>query len=309
LKKSNKLKCPSCSATKVIKLKYKGKYRIYDCSNCELGFVYPFPTKKEIDDFYLGQKVLSVGVSNKKVDDYLANKDKYWNRYKKRINFIRKYKDKGLVLDIGSAGGVFLDLMKHQGFGPSGIEPSSEGVKAAKKIGIKTMKGMLDDFNIPKERYDIITWFDVIEHITNPKEQIKKIEAALKKNGILYISTPNFSGFLSKWLKSQWPMYCPPEHLLYFSPNSLSFSLEQAGLKVESVRTLNPGYRYFANLLVKGLTGKDLNGYTEKYKNNVFIITLYYILIWPFLVASLFIRLALRINKTGDCLEVIAVKE
>lgn len=298
--------CPACHHEKSVKL-YAGKYTAYECNDCSLVFLWPLPTQRQLDDFYAGQKVLSIGLSDDNINEYIKNKQNFWTRYRTRLNLIQKYKAGGSILDIGSAGGIFLDYMQHEGYEVEGIEPSDSGVASAKRIGIPTIHGMFDKVKVKKSKYDVVTWFDVIEHITNPQEQISKIHNLLKQDGILYITTPNVASLYSKLLRSRWPMYCPPEHLILYSAKSLSQLLEGKGFMIKKVRTRNAGLIYLTNLTIFAIIGKNPNGIWGQGKSPV-VLAAYIAVFIPALVLTIIAMPFMHFLKLGEGLEVIAMK-
>ena len=77
----------------------------------------------------------------------------------------------------------------------------------------------------------------MIEHINNPAEELEKFRTLLRNGGVLYITTPNFSSFSSKYLKDNWTCVEYPEHLSYYTPSTLDKTLTKAGFKKESLIT------------------------------------------------------------------------
>ena len=98
-------------------------------------------------------------------------------------------------------------------------------------------KGVLTPSNYDIESFDIITSFEVIEHINNPTEELNNFHKLLRKGGIIYVTTPNFNSILRYRLKSAYNVICYPEHLSYYTPKTLKKVFKQSGFKAKKVIT------------------------------------------------------------------------
>jgi 2-polyprenyl-3-methyl-5-hydroxy-6-metoxy-1,4-benzoquinol methylase len=178
-------------------------------------------------------------------------------RLLRQINAMLDYKGveierPGCLLDVGSGYGFFRKAASENGWIHDGIEVSQYAIKAAREIfGFKTYIGELHDFS-PNSNYDVITMFDVLEHLSDPLSALKNVKSLLKKNGICVIRTPNINA-LERVVFDQYFHSIKPEHLQYFSPKSLCHFMILAGIKPLAVNTE-------AHLL-RGLLGWDLAMY------------------------------------------------
>lgn len=102
------------------------------------------------------------------------------------------------VLDIGTAGGAFLDAAKQFGYQPIGLEPSKDLVERARERGLDVRHGTIDTCEFQPESFDLITLWDVIEHLTDPKAALKKIRMLLKPNGKLIVNYPDIGTWQAK---------------------------------------------------------------------------------------------------------------
>jgi predicted SAM-dependent methyltransferase len=87
------------------------------------------------------------------------------------------------------------------------------------------------------ESFDIITSFEVIEHINNPREELNNFYKLLRKGGLVYVTTPNFNSILRYRLKSEYNVICYPEHLSYYTPKTLNKVFIQSGFKTKKITT------------------------------------------------------------------------
>ncbi len=111
-----------------------------------------------------------------------------------KIRTVLKFKKSGKLLDVGCAFGYFVKFMKENGFDVYGIDVSEYAISRCKEIKscrnnffVHNLKNKLP---FKKNYFDVITAFDVIEHIKEYKTAVKNLVEVLNKNGILIISTP-----------------------------------------------------------------------------------------------------------------------
>lgn len=122
-------------------------------------------------------------------------------------------------LDIGSASGVFLKVIKDMRLSESGYEPSHWMVSYGKeKYKVNINQGFIN--NVENIKYDYISFWDVLEHVTDLQTTLKKIQALSKKNTYLIINVPDIDSFISKFMKFKWPFYLNV-HLYYFKKKTL----------------------------------------------------------------------------------------
>lgn len=131
---------------------------------------------------------------------------KWWDDAHRAVysDFISTYlkKDEGNLLDVGCGLGFFVKavLTKKPGWSAVGYEISKQAVKFAnEQNGMKTVyAGLVQDSKLPKESFDIITLWDVIEHIPKPHSLLTYLHGLLKPGGVLFLQTPNFPIQLTK---------------------------------------------------------------------------------------------------------------
>lgn len=202
------------------------------CLKCGLVFQNPRPTEREMVRFY----------ENQFGDPRLFLETKKMGS-RSRLNqaiFIEKHllSSGRHVLDIGSSDGYFLHLLKEKGWKVLGIDISKKAAQFAKtKYGIYTIIGSFEKCNL-KDKFDLITIRNTLEHVYRPAKVLKLINRKLKKDGFLFIEVPNL---LSARVESI-ADYFGFQHLTTFSPNTISALLKKTGFKVIIIST-NTGYQ------------------------------------------------------------------
>ena len=213
-----------------------GKDQIVKCKNCGLIYVNPRLKQKYIVKGY------SEG-SNKKFVSQAKGRE---ITFGKSIRFIEKYVKKGRLLDVGTAGGSFLAVAKRHGWQIEGIEPNKWLCKWCKKYyGIDIKQGTLEKNLFENNSFDLVTLWDVLEHVPNPTATLKRVNRLLKKNGALVVNYPDIDSSIAKLMRRKW-FFILTVHLYYFTPKTIRKLLEKCGFKVITTKkhwqTLSLGY-------------------------------------------------------------------
>ena len=131
----------------------------------------------------------------------------------------------------GCAGGAFLEAAKTLGLDVEGIEPSRYLSEHARNTyGVKVHQGTLEGVNLPENSYDLVTLWDVIEHLTQPIDTLKQCHRIIKKDGHIVINYPDYTSWPARILKWKWPFWLSV-HLTYFDPKTVKELLSQSGFK------------------------------------------------------------------------------
>lgn len=188
------MNCPVCGCHKNIDKYFFGEYFFKKCKKCKSLFL----VKK--NEHVLGESLYEENY----FEDYKFDKGDKFNYFQdsekkissnfSRVNFLKRFvnpKDKRL-LDVGCAAGYFLESAKREGFSVEGVEISGSASSFAKKqFGINIVGKDLKSVDF-KDRYDVVTFYHVLEHLKDPESYIKKSNEILKSGGILLIEVPNY---------------------------------------------------------------------------------------------------------------------
>lgn len=194
--------------------------QVVRCKGC--GLMYVNPRDKNIKKLY------------ERVEDefYLKSKDERIETFKKDLRKLEKvYSKRGKLLDIGCGPGLFLEVAKENGWSVYGTELSKWAYEYARKNGLNVYNKELDKCNLKEGEFDVITLWDVIEHVTDPSKILKQVNRILKKGGLLVIDTPNVDSFFAKLRGRKWGDFVRM-HIYYFSPKSIEKILKKNGFKI-----------------------------------------------------------------------------
>lgn len=165
------------------------------------------------------------------------------------------------LLDIGCHIGVFLEIAREQGWEAWGVEPSAWAADQARARALRVTTGTLREARFPDQFFDVVTMWDVIEHLTDPLSSLQEAYRVLAPGGIICIHTINIESPFARLMGHRWP-WLMEMHLYYFSPQTLTQMLEKAGFQVIEMvtqgRYLRLGYLLsrlepYAGVLAQGL--------------------------------------------------------
>ena len=151
------------------------------------------------------------------------------------------------ILDVGCATGVFLDMMRKLGWEVEGLEVSNELASYAnEKFNLKVHVQDITKENLNSGPFQVITMFDVIEHIPDPNLIVKACRELLVDDGLLLLRTPTEEAllrdiakvlYLTSLKKIDFPMlwFYSYEHLHSFSTDSLANLLVKHGFEVSKI--------------------------------------------------------------------------
>lgn len=230
------------------------------CKNCD--FIYTNPEIK-------GVEFLEREHYNNPEEYQADNSNQVVEMFEHRVNYLRKFKDKGNLLDVGAGKGEFVFVAERNGFNAIGIEPSQRFCEFAEKTyNVKVYQGFLADCEeLKTKKFDVITLHHVLEHIENPSELLLQISKYLQSDGIIYIEVPNTDSIAVKlidfyfrlqgknWSCRLSPLH-PPFHKYGYTPKSLEYLLKKCEFKIKRMETFSLLSRSSKNFIAgKGAAG------------------------------------------------------
>ena len=136
------------------------------------------------------------------------------------------------LLDIGCAYGYFVELALAAGYDAYGIDPSSHAATRAKlRLNTRIQEGTIGSVKYPPDTcFDIITMLDVVEHLADPRADLRLAARLLADDGRILIATGDTESLAAKVLGRRWTFYIPPQHLFFFNRSHVTRLLEESGL-------------------------------------------------------------------------------
>ncbi len=144
------------------------------------------------------------------------------------------------ILDVGCSSGSFLKSARKLQFKIEGFEPAPAAAATARANGFKVYENGLENAEIPRNYFKVLTVFEVIEHLHNPRQFLEQCKSLLVPGGILLINTGNTDSWTQKVLGSMWEYYDMEKHgghISFFNPYSIRVLAESLGFKVLNIQT------------------------------------------------------------------------
>ncbi len=158
-------------------------------------------------------------------------------RYGELLETFEPFKKTGNILDVGCGNGHFLSEAKKRGWKVFGTEYTDTAMEICRKKDITMFQGKLNPKDFGDLQFDVITSFEVLEHINNPQEEINNFNQLLREGGVVYLTTPNFDSLSRYWLKDKWSIIEYPEHLCYYNSVTLNNLFKNSGFEKSTIQT------------------------------------------------------------------------
>lgn len=165
------------------------------CRDCHLTYVNPIEKASKIDEDY----------SNLNSNDSSIIRSSRLRAAKSQVKLIDKYADGANLLDIGCGEGFFLFTASRAGFAARGVELSHSAAEYARReFNLDVKAAHLAELRFPDDCFDVVTLWQVLEHVPYPLELLREVHRILRPGGLLVVATPNFGGVLSKVFGKRW---------------------------------------------------------------------------------------------------------
>jgi len=224
-----------------IKFRSSGDERLIDevvqCKKCSLRYVNP----------RLKSDLIVQGYAEGTDELFVSQEAGRIITFERCLKFLEQHTtQKGKLLDVGTAGGTFLHVAKQHGWDVSGVEPNTWLCDwGNKRYGLEIKPGTLEQNRFPPRSFDVITLWDVLEHVPDPKKTLLEINRLLKPSGLLVVNYPDAGSWIARAMGRKWVFYLSV-HLYYFTPETIRHMLALTGHQVlhmkPHIQTLGLGY-------------------------------------------------------------------
>ena len=198
-----------------------GRFTLWECRSCRLVFSVPVPGSVELPELYSEAYFTGGGPGYVGYLNDEATHRTQARRYLARL--AREGQLRGRLLDVGCATGFFLDEARRAGWDVAGCEVSGYAAAHARNgLGLDVQCAPLLETSYPPASFDVITFFNVLEHIPEPRAVAERVHALLKPGGLLVIETWDRDSLAARAAGRRWHQYSPPFVVSYFNRRSLA---------------------------------------------------------------------------------------
>ena len=204
---------------------------IFQCRSCGLGSADTSgfnPASYYTADYFRGRHADGYA-------DYLGAEPVLRQEFARSLAFIRRYRDGGRLLELGCAYGFFLKEAKRY-YDVIGIELAKEAAEHARLAGLNVIHGVADEKLLARTGpLDVVVLFDVLEHLPQPRHTLALCARHLDPGGVIVITTGDFGSTLARIMGPRWRLMTPPQHLWFFTRESMRRLSAGLGLVIEHI--------------------------------------------------------------------------
>jgi len=224
--------CPLCGSNEFQKSKEDCGADVVRCSACRFLYVNPQPTSEELERLYSQEYY---GTDAESASGSLRHRLPVFQR---GVRIVGEIRTPGRILDVGCGNGDFLELARRAGWEAFGVDPSDHATGCARSRGLNVTCGTLETAGYASEFFDVVTMWDVLEHLGNPRRAAEESRRLLKAGGFLVVRVPNTNFQLLKAFIREGIFRTKRDsmqanlHLNHFSPTTLRRLLTSTGFEI-----------------------------------------------------------------------------
>ncbi|MCP9787669.1 methyltransferase domain-containing protein [Cyanobium sp. Maggiore-St4-Cus] len=214
--------CPTCHHQPDGPLFKKRKGEYAHCPQCDHIFLLNPLAPEKLISFYTNYPTSSL--------EWHQNESDFYRRiYQRGIKLFSPHCSGSRLLDIGCSSGYFLSIAAQEGLDAFGIEPNAQEARYAVTNGIKVIGSTIDDLSPDEQGFDVISLWDVLEHIREPVSYVANLRNLLSNKGLVFVQVPTSDSLAARILRDDCNMFDGIEHLTLFSSRSLDIAFDKAG--------------------------------------------------------------------------------
>jgi len=235
-----KEQCPLCSGRKPLIILEGMSRSLVKCSHCGVAYLCPQPPESERVDFFS--------------EEYISTDEdvevRFGTRPQKSLSkvarYIHKRKIHGRILDLGCAGGHFLDAFFHApDWDKWGVDLSKFAAQTAMTKSIRMHTGDIHSASLPPFSFDVVTVLDTFYYFPQPRRELEAIRKILKPDGLLVLVLTSArshiwrnTGWRTRVLGGSQGSLFESHHVFFYDPPAIRDTLSRSGFRIDSIHPL-----------------------------------------------------------------------
>jgi 2-polyprenyl-3-methyl-5-hydroxy-6-metoxy-1,4-benzoquinol methylase len=216
-------RCLICGSSNLGALAGYDRAHLVRCRACGIVFAARIPTDAELSAYYRDY-------GHAWYDSPITRQ-----RYTEVLDTLEPYRVGNRLLDLGCGAGYFLEEARSRGWEVHGTEYGGFALELARRKQLNVVRAPIDPGTYEADSFDVVTAFEVFEHVRDPMAEADLVARVLRTGGALYLTVPNFDSIGRRMLGPRWTVIDYPEHLCYFTPRTIGSWLGRFGFVAESV--------------------------------------------------------------------------
>ena len=218
--------CAACGSSDAQSMGIKNELEILSCRRCSTVYTPYLPwysSEVYYETYYWDQNLEPPAFVQSRLEEIVAE--------------FAPYRQTNRLLDIGCGAGNLLRAARNGGWEAQGLDVAVNAAKHVRELGFEVFHGELRDAQFPGAHFDVITAAELLEHLPDPRAELKEIARLLRPGGLFWTTTPHARGLAARVLGLKWRCISPPEHLQLFSANGLKSLMLDVGFREIRVQT------------------------------------------------------------------------
>jgi len=219
-------------------LGFPGQFRMVRCSKCGLFRQDPRLTLESLETYYpqnYGPYETIIATDK----SFLKRLDRRYGMWK-RLQIIQHFQPCGKLLEVGCGTGIFLaEAQRTHRWELTAVEPNVEAASYIEKtLQLPVLANRFTDAKLPENHFDVITMWNVLEHLDHPINDLRRVHQLLREGGWFVFSIPNLESLDAKAFGKYWLGWELPRHLYLFPQQQLRRIIEEIGFNWVDARCI-----------------------------------------------------------------------